>query len=440
MNQRKPPYSPQAEKAIIGLLLVRSDALNEALGAGLSAGEFNTPKWGHAFDAICTLAARGEAVDAVTVGEALGAKGIASPTVGDLIEATTDRAMSLEHVRSYAARVHELAQLRRVLTAAAEITERAYAPETKEDVPGFLDWSEQTLMGATERHTDHVGPVPLAQVLDATLAELRARADGQKQGLLTGFSDLDAKTGGLRPGQLVVLAARPSIGKSALALDIALNVAQKGLPVLVFSLEMSRQEWGERVLAHGGVSSERVLTGRLDSLSFETLDGFRERVGGAPLYLDDDGAATLLAIRAKARRMAAKGGLALLVVDYLQLVNAEHKERRELAVASISRGLKQLAGELHVPVLAVAQVNRAVEQRADKRPTLADLRESGSLEQDADVVLFIYREEQYEPEDTPIDRRGMAEIIVAKHRNGPTGSVHLVFLNQYARFDNLKSV
>ena len=432
MNQRKPAYSAQAEKAIIGLLLVRADALNEALGAGLATADFYTPKWGHAFDAICALAARGEAVDALTVGGAVEAKGLANPTVGELIECMTDRAMSLDHVRSYAARVHGLAQLRRVVVAAAEITERAYAPDTKEDVPNFLDWAEQTLMGATERHADNVGPVLLAQVLDDTLAELRARADGQKQGLLTGFSDLDAKTGGLRPGQLVVLAARPSIGKSALALDIALNVAQKDAPVLVFSLEMSRQEWGERVLAHGGVSSDRILAGRLDALSFQTLDGFRERVGGAPLYLDDDGAATLLAIRAKARRMAAKGGLALLVVDYLQLVNAEHKERRELAVASISRGLKQLAGELHIPVLAVAQVNRAVEQRADKRPTLADLRESGSLEQDADVVLVLHREAAYDLDADP----GVAELIVRKHRNGPTGTVPLVWLPGRMSFAN----
>jgi replicative DNA helicase len=432
MSQRVPPYSAGTEKAIVGLLLVRPDALDEALGAGLSAADFYTPKWGTAFATVCELSLSGDAVDALTVSEAIKAKGLDAPTTADLLEAVGDRVMSLDHGRAYAERVHGLAQLRRVQAAGAEISEAAYGTDAREDVPAFLDKAEQTLMSATERRSGPQGAVPLGQVLDEALVELRARASGEHRGLQTGFADLDRMTGGLRPGQLVILAARPSIGKSALALDIGLNVAQRGQPVLVFSLEMSRQEWAERALAHGGVSSERINSGRLDALSFETLEGFRQRIGAAPLMLDDDGAATLLAIRAKARRMAAKGGLALLVVDYLQLVAAEHKERRELAVASVSRGLKQLAGELHLPVLAVAQVNRAVEQRADKRPTLADLRESGSLEQDADLVLVLHREAAYDLEAD----LGAAELIVRKHRNGPTGLVPLVWLPGRMSFAN----
>jgi replicative DNA helicase len=432
VNQRVPPHSGEAERAIVGLLLIRAEALDEALGAGLQVEDFYTPKWATAFAAMCDLSLRGEAVDAMTVSEALKARGVDAPTSTDLVEAIGDRLMSLDHLRAYAERVHRLAQLRRVLAANAEITEAAYGPEAKADVPSFLDWAEQTLMGATERHTGVSSPKPLGRVLDDALEDLRSHAAGERRGLPTGFADLDAKTGGFRPGQLVILAARPTIGKSALALDIALNIAQKGAPVLVFSLEMSEQEWGERALAHGGVSSERILSGRLDTLAFETLEGFVRRVHDLPLYLDDAGTATLLAIRAKARRMAARGGLALLVVDYLQLVDAEHRERRELAVAGVSRGLKQLASELHVPVLAVAQVNRAVEQRADKRPTLADLRESGSLEQDADLVLVLHREVAYNFEADP----GQAELILRKQRNGPTGTVPLVWLPGRMSFAN----
>jgi replicative DNA helicase len=430
MNKRVPPYSADTEKGIIGLLLVRSEALDDALSVGLCAADFYVPKWGAAFAEICRLSLNGDAIDALTVSQALRAKGMGSPTDSDLIEAAADRLMSLAHVQAYAGRVHQLAQLRRVLAAAAEITEAAYGPDAKADVPAFLDHAEQLLMAATQREATSGGGALIGQVLDETLTELRARARGERRGLQTGFADLDRMTGGLRAGQLVILAARPSVGKSAFALEVALKVAQRGQPVLVVSLEMGRHELGERVLAHGGVSSDRILSGRLDALAFETLQGYRDRIGAAPLVIDDDGAATLLAIRAKARRMAAKGGLALLVVDYLQLVSAESKERRELAVASVSRGLKQLAGELAIPVIAVAQVNRAVEQRADKRPTLADLRESGSLEQDADVVLVLHREAAYDPDAD----QGAAELIVRKHRNGPTGTVPLYWMPQKMAF------
>jgi len=429
MNKRVPPYSADTEKGVIGLLLVRPEALDDALSVGLCAADFYVPKWGAAFAEICRLALNGDAIDALTVSQSLRARDLGSPTDGDLIEATADRLMSLAHVRAYATRVHQFAQLRRVLEAAAKITEAAYGADAKADVPAFLDQAEQLVMAATQREAASRGAL-IRQVLDETLAELRARARGERRGVLTGFGGLDRMTGGLRAGQLVILAARPSVGKSAFALDVALKVAQRGQPVLVVSLEMGRHELGERVLAHGGVSSERIVSGRLDALAFEALEGYRDRIGAAPLVIDDDGAATLLAIRAKARRMAAQGGLALLVVDYLQLVSAESKERRELAVASVSRGLKQLAGELGIPVIAVAQVNRAVEQRADKRPTLADLRESGSLEQDADVVLVLHREAAYDPDAD----QGAAELILRKHRNGPTGTVPLYWMPQKMAF------
>jgi replicative DNA helicase len=261
--------------------VVRSEALDDALSVGLCAADFYVPKWGAAFAEICGLALNGDAIDALTVSQALRAKGMLSPTDGDLIEATADRLMSLAHVQAYAARVHQLAQLRRVLAATAEITEAAYGAEAKSDVPAFLDQAEQMLMAATQREATARGGALIGPVLDETLAELRARAKGERRGLLTGFAGLDRMTGGLRAGQLVILAARPSVGKSAFALDVALKVAQRCQPVLVVSLEMGRHELGERVLAHGGVSSERIVSGRLDALAFETLDGYRDRIGAA---------------------------------------------------------------------------------------------------------------------------------------------------------------
>ena len=223
------------------------------------------------------------------------------------------------------------------------------------------------------------------------------------------------------------------MGKSALALDIALTVAETGRPVLFVSAEMGRHEIGTRILARGGVSSERLLSGQLDKLDFERLERRRARMTGVPLHIDDSPGTTLLAIRSKARRLAARDGLGLVVVDYLQLVTGEgRRERRELEVAEVSRGLKALARELAVPVLALAQLNRAVELRTNKRPVLADLRESGQLEQDADVVLLLHRPEMYDLDADP----GAAEVIVAKHRNGPTGSVHLAWLSHRMSFAN----
>jgi replicative DNA helicase len=262
-----------------------------------------------------------------------------------------------------------------------------------------------------------------------------ARAGGERVGVTTGLGGLDETLGGLRPGQLILLAARPAGGKSALAMDIALHAAGAGHPVLVESLEMARLELGEQVLARGGVSSERLRTGRLDSLDFERLRAQRDRVAGLPLVIDDDSTTTILGLRSKARHTVRAGGLGLVVVDYLQLVQAESSERherRELAVAAVSRGLKGVARQLEVPVLAVAQLNRAVELCTDKTPTMADLRESGSLEQDADVVLLLHRPVLYDPDADP----GLAELHIAKHRNGPTGVVRLTWLPARMSFAN----
>ncbi len=434
MNRRLPPHSTDAERSILGTLLARPDVLSDVLALGLTAGDFYSPKWGTAFAAVLALANRGEAIDALTVGDELasGAYGGAVPDTADLIAQVAD-VPSLAHVETYARRVLAAARVRAVLAAAAEMIEAGYGSEARADVDGFCDWAEGMLHAATERPSTGPGPALLSDVLDVAISELRSRSAGERVGVPTGFVDFDRLTGGLRPGQLIVLGARPSMGKSALALDIGLNVARTAGPVLFTSAEMGAIELGARVLAGGGVASDRLLAGRLDDLDFARLEARRAELAGAPLLIDDSPGTTLLAIRARARRQATRGGLVLIVVDYLQLVAGERRgTRREVEVAEISRGLKALARELHVPVLAVAQLNRAVELRADKRPLLADLRESGQLEQDADLVLLLHRPAVYDLDADP----GAAELIVAKHRNGPTGVVGLTWLAHRMSFAN----
>jgi replicative DNA helicase len=282
----------------------------------------------------------------------------------------------------------------------------------------------------------HDDPRRLSEVIDEALDELRARAAGEQVGVTTGLLDVDRLLGGMRPGQLIVLGARPSVGKSAVAFGIALHVAEHHGRVVLFSAEMSGPELGLRALAGGGVPSERLLNGRLEGHDFERLEGRRDQLAVMPLFVDDD-PGTLATLVDTARRQSTSGELAMIAVDYLQLIPVDrHRERRELEVAEVSRGLKALARELGVPVLAVAQLNRGLEFRGDKRPVLADLRDSGQLEQDADVVLLLHRPGLYDLDADPHE----AELIIAKHRNGPTGVVPLTWLPTRMRFVNAARV
>ncbi|MHB1554596.1 MAG: replicative DNA helicase [Acidimicrobiales bacterium] len=431
MNRRVPPSSPRSESGVIGVLLVRPDVLADVVDTGLRPEDFYRPAWATAYSALLALAGRGEPIDAVTLDEALA--GVETrPTADDLLRAMSD-VPSLGHAQTYAARIIDTARLRRVIGACAEIIEAAYGAEARSDVDSSCDAFEAQLHTAIDHEDPGSGPAALGGILDDGIAELRRRSSGERIGLPTGFVDLDRMTGGLRPGQLIVLGARPAMGKSALALDIALHAARTSGPVLFVSAEMGALELGTRVLAGGGVASDRLLAARLDDLDWSRLETRRAELAGVPLLIDDAPGTTLLAIRGRARRQAARGGLALLVVDYLQLIGADRRgTRREAEVAEISRGLKALARELHVPVVAVAQLNRAVELRADKRPMLSDLRESGQLEQDADLVLLLHRAAVYDLDADP----GAAELIVAKHRNGPTGVDKLTWLAQRMSFAN----
>lgn len=434
VSRRVPPHSPDAERDLLGALLLRPGLLADVLDTGLAPEDFYSPALGAAFAGILDLARRGAAIDHDTLDEALG-QVQPRPSKADLLGFVAG-VPGLSHAPTYARTVVGCARLRRILAACAELTEAGYGPDARRDPDAFADLAECKILAATEGAQGREAPGQLVEVLDAALDELRARSSGELRGVPTGLADLDRWTGGLRPGQLIVLGARPSVGKSALAFGIGLHAAEHTGPVLFVSAEMGRVELGTRALAGGGVPSDKLLSGRLDAADFKRLQARRDLLAGRLVHVDDAPGTTLSAIRARARRQAASGGLCLVVVDYLQLIAGEgRQERRELEVAGVSRGLKALARELGVPVIAVAQLNRGVELRADKKPVLADLRDSGQLEQDGDLVLLLHRPAIHDLDADP----GYAELSIAKHRNGPTGTVRLVWLPGRMAFTNAQA-
>jgi replicative DNA helicase len=342
------------------------------------------------------------------------------------------------NVGYYAEIVDETAVRRRLLRAGTEVG--SIAMQSDVPVAEVLDQAEARVFQVAERRVgDGLMPVgPMLQTALERIEDLGSRGD-EITGLSTGFRDLDRSLAGLQPANLLVIAARPSMGKSAFALNIAQNVAERGSPVAIFTLEMSREEVVARLLSSmSSVDSHKLRTGQLGPELWQKVVREASRLYQMPLYVDDSADLTVTAIRAKSRRMARRHGLGLIVIDYLQLMSGPSRsENRQQEIADISRSLKSLARELHVPVIAVSQLNRALEARENKRPRLGDLRESGAIEQDADIVLFIYRDEYYNPEKT--EARGVAEVNVAKHRAGATGTVMMTFAAEFTRFRNYTS-
>ncbi len=440
---RVPPHNLEAEESLLGSMLLSSDATAAAIEI-CGPADFYKPAHGHIFAAIVALFERGEPIDAVTVTDELRRAGLVE-AVGDPVMLVSLQANtpSIANAAHYARIVEEHALLRRLVGVAGEIAEIGYS--VPEDVSRAVDQAESMVFDLSERRTTDTMR-PLKDLLLPSLERIEelAQHSGTVTGVATGYHDLDSILAGLQPSSLTIVGARPAMGKTSFALGMLAHVGiALRRPALLFSLEMGHLELTQRLLAsEARVDAQRLRTGRIHESDWVKVSGAVSRISEATIFIDDNPNLTAMDIRARARRLKkAEGDLGLVVIDYLQLMTGRARaENRQVEVAEISRSLKILARELQCPVVALSQLSRSLEARQDKRPMLSDLRESGSLEQDADVVLFIYREEQYEPEDTPIDRRGMAEIIVSKHRNGPTGSVHLVFLNQYARFDNLKSV
>ncbi len=438
---RVPPHDLDAEESLLGAMLLSRDAIADAVEC-CGAEDFYKPAHAHIYSAICALYTRGEPADPVTVADELRRNGILE-AVGDasvLISLQVNTA-STANALHYARIVEEHALLRRLVTVAGEIAELGYS--LPGDVADVIDRAESMVFEVAQRRVvDTMSPLRelLAQSLDH-LENLFERGD-TITGVATGYSDLDDRLAGLQKSNLVVVGARPAMGKTSFALGIVNHAAVHArVPVLLFSLEMSHLELTQRMLcSEARVDATRMRNGRLLESDWPKISDAIGRLGDAPIYIDDNPNITVMDIRAKSRRLKAREGLGLVVVDYLQLMSGHSKSRsenRQVEVAEISRGLKVLARELDIPVVALSQLSRNLEMRQDKRPVLADLRESGSIEQDADVVLFIYRDEIYSPDSQD---RGTAEIIVAKHRNGPTGVSRLAFVDHYTRFANMAHV
>jgi replicative DNA helicase len=439
IHPRVPPHNLEAEESVLGAMLLSSDAAAAAMEI-VTADDFYKPAHGHVFNAVLALFERGEPVDAVTVADELRRSGLLE-AVGDpaILVSLQTNTPSIANVSHYARIVEEHALLRRLVGVAGEIAEIGFS--VPEDVGAAVDEAETLVFNVAQRRTTE-SIADLKDLLEPTLERIEELAQRRQTvtGTATGYLDLDQILAGLQPSSLTIVGARPAMGKTAFALGMVAHVGiNLRRPALLFSLEMGHLELTQRVLSsEARINAQHVRTGQqLSQSDWGKLGAAITRLSDARIFIDDNPNLTVMDIRARARRLRQKeGDLGLVVVDYLQLMTGRGKyENRQVEVAEISRGLKILARELEAPVVALSQLSRNLEARQDKRPMLSDLRESGSLEQDADVVLFIYREEQYDP-DVPIERRGDAEIIVAKHRNGPTGSAHLLFQSQYARFDN----
>jgi replicative DNA helicase len=436
---RVPPHDLDAERSLLGAMLLSRDAIAAAMET-CRDDDFYKPAHAYVFEAIKVLYNHGEPADPVTVADELRRAGLLE-TVGGVaaLVALQAETPATTNAARYARIIEEHALLRRLIAVAGEIAEMGYS--LPEDVAAALDHAESMVFNVAERRvTDSLKP--LNELLTASMDRLEMLYERQEAvtGVPTGYVDLDHQLYGLQPNALVIVGARPAVGKTAFALGMAAHAAVEArVPTLIFSLEMGCDEITNRLLvSEARVDAGRMRNGRLSEPDWPKLTNAIARLGDAPLYIDDNPNTTVMEIRAKARRLKAQqAGLGLIIIDYLQLMSGGSSENRQLEVSAISRGLKILARELEIPVVALSQLSRQLEARTDKRPTLADLRESGSLEQDADVVMFLYRDELYHPETAD---RGVAEVIVAKHRNGPTGKISLSFLEQYTRFVNMAKV
>jgi replicative DNA helicase len=435
-----PPQNVEAEESVLGAMMLTPAAI-DAVTEILDAGDFYRESHAEIFRAARDLYASGEPVDAITLVDALEERGGLDDIGGRTrIHELAALVPATANVAHYARIVREMATLRGLVRVGTEIARLGW------DRPGeatdLVDRAEQAVFELAQQRVstdfEHIETL-LKESFERITALYEAGVD--ITGTPTGFRDLDRLTSGFQPGNLVIAAARPSMGKSALALCIAANLGVRAqLPVALFTLEMSKSEVTQRLMcSEAKVESQRLRTGKLAPDDWPRLTAACDRLMKAPIYVDDTGSITIMEIRSKARRLKAREPtLGLVIVDYLQLMTmGASVENRVQEVSQISRALKVLARDLDVPILALSQLSRAVEQRHDKRPVLSDLRESGSLEQDSDLVFFIYRDEYYN-EDSP--DQGLAEVILSKHRNGPTGTEKLSFLKRYAKFADLAQV
>ncbi len=437
MINKIPPQNIDAEQSVLGAMLLNKEAVYKVMEI-LSPDDFYRDSHKLIYQAILQLVDKETPLDMITVSEQLRHNGTLEQVGGVSYIATlasiVPTAANVEH---YARIVEEKALLRTLIQLSNRVSTMGY--EGNEDVTSMLDAVEQSLSElANRRQTSAFTPINEVLIKTFEQVEQMAQNKGNITGVPTGFVDFDKLTCGLQKSDLIILAARPSMGKTTLGLMMALNAAVRAkIPVAIFSLEMSKEQLVQRMLcAEAMVDQHKLRTGFLEQEDWNRLTEVAGYLADAPIYIDDTASISIRELRAKARRLQGEKGLGLIVIDYLQLMQGSRRiESRQQEIAEISRSLKGIAKELNVPVIALSQLSRAVEQRQDKKPIMSDLRESGSIEQDADLVMFIYRDEYYNPES---DKKGIAEIIIAKQRNGPIGSVELGFFKEYTKFVNLE--
>jgi replicative DNA helicase len=436
---RLPPHSVEAEQSVLGGVMLDPSSWDQIADA-VAAEDFYRADHKLIFAAIGALSERDQPPDALTVSEHLDRQGQLAAAGGlPYLSQLVRDVPSAANVRAYAQIVRERAMLRQLIQIGNSIAGSAYEEEGL-TVAELVDLAEQRVFDIADRGQRRgSGFIALKEILPDTIDRLDvlSNTEGDITGIPTGYTEMDDKTAGLQRGDLIVVAGRPSMGKTTLAMNIAENAAiAHRVPTAIFSMEMSAEQLSFRMIGSiGRVNQSHLRTGNLTDEDWSRIDSAVSIMSDAPLFIDDAPALSPTEVRARARRLKREHDLGLIVIDYLQLMQvAGTKENRATEISEISRSLKALAKELKVPVIALSQLNRSVEQRTDKKPVMSDLRESGAIEQDADLILFIYREEVYEP-DTP--RRGVADIIIGKQRNGPVGEFHLTFLGEFTKFENL---
>ena len=434
-----PPHSTDAEVALIGGLLLDSE--NQAydkVADILSERDFYHTENKEVFKVIQRLTEQSKVTDVLTVSDYLDSSTDfeSKPSIEYLSEIVESTA-GTSNIAEYAKIIREKALLRELIQISSEIAQSAYKPEGKSPSE-LVDIAESHIFEIAERGNRNMTFSEMSDLVKQTYDELdkRSQGGGKITGVSSGFRELDNLTAGLQNGELIIIAGRPSMGKTAFALNIAEHTALADEnPVAIFSMEMSASSLAQRMISSlGRVNAHSIKTGQLQEKDWNRVDGAIQQIKNAPIYIDDTPSLTPIELRARARRIQREKGLSLIVIDYLQLMSVHgNKENRATEISEISRNLKALARELNIPIIALSQLNRSVEQRTDKQPQMSDLRESGAIEQDADLIAFIYREEVYDP-DT--DKKGVALINVAKQRNGSIGQFNLTFLGRYTKFEN----
>ncbi len=443
---RLPPQNTEAEESLLGAPLIDKNAMVKIADA-LRPEDFYVPANAMIYEAMQDLYGNQEPIDILTLSNKLDEKSQLEKVGGRaFLSGLAGRVPSSGHIKHYADIVQKKSTLRRLQNSAAQISELAFSES--EDIEQLLDQAEKAVFGVSQQFTK-ANFSPVKEVLNDAFEriDMLHREKGKLRGIPTGFTDLDAILAGFQKSDLVILAARPGVGKTTFALDVARHIAVKSkVPIGLFSLEMSKEQLVDRLLcSEAGIDLWKMRTGKLSNDSgsedFPKLGHAMGVLSEAPIYIDDSGTANIMEIRTKARRLQSEHGLGVLIIDYLQLMEGRSKENRTQEISEISRGLKQIARELDIPIIALSQLSRAVEQTKPAIPKLSHLRESGSIEQDADIVMFIYRkaaDRNYRPEELTEEEKHLGEVHIAKHRNGPTGVVKLFFDAGKVSYRNLE--